>query len=685
MKKIKFISILLASLVFMNIVLIACKKDNTPPVINPPDNNQTINDTEHVLYDNGQTDYRIIIPAEYTASEQFAAQELANIFYLASKTTPEIISENDNDIKTNLISIGDTQIMTDAEVVATYEEFGRDGYRIKTVGTNVVLAAAGEVGKIYSVYEFARVNLGYTYYAADEIAVTKNSKVMLKDFDLTDTPSFIGRDVYSYDTRTNADHSIRLRTNGIYPPWQSKHGEGTHWSTLNDQSFVTQILRYEEYVDEHSDWYYLEPNNNSGKSLYAQIDFWKGYYDDQGSDSMFWTFVNNLINDYIIPETKKSFFMLGITDNTFFGTGLKPPVAISDDASQQEKDEYASKLAKYNQDIASYNEDLDKYHKSGMAMRFINKVADEVEKWRKENAPEREINLVTFAYAALFEAPTKVVDGQHIPLDDSVIARDNVIVRYAPISAYYMYDLLNEEYNAESKESILGWSAVASKLAVWDYRVDYWSYGVPFPQWQSAYANLKIYYDYGFIDVYNQGCTPNSGTPFVTLDNYVRSRLLWDIELDYNELTDDFINHYYKEAAPYIDEYRTLLMIHFENHIKSLNYAGHSHYGLMVANFWPETIINSIENIFLEAYKEITPIADTDPELYQKIKTRLDTESIFYRLAQLELYRANYNPSERLIKINALEEIAKKAGFIVTSVGNIELATYINNWRSEIN
>ena len=46
----------------------------------------------------------------------------------------------------------------------------------------------------------------------------------------------------------------------------------------------------------------------------------------------------------------------------------------------------------------------------------MNAVADEVEKWRKENCPERQIYLTMFAYYSTFDAPVKEVNGELVPI-----------------------------------------------------------------------------------------------------------------------------------------------------------------------------------------------------------------------------------------------------------------------------
>ena len=69
-------------------------------------------------------------------------------------------------------------------------ELGTDGYKILTKDNTVIMNAAGENGKMYSVYEFLDRNLGVKFYAADEIKTPAADDVYLKNFNLTDIPDF---------------------------------------------------------------------------------------------------------------------------------------------------------------------------------------------------------------------------------------------------------------------------------------------------------------------------------------------------------------------------------------------------------------------------------------------------------------------------------------------------------------
>ena len=113
----------------------------------------------------------------------------------------------------------------------------------------------------------------------------------------------------------------------------------------------------------------------------------------------------------------------------------------------------------------------------------------------------------------------------------------------------YLFPLLNQEKNANAYFQMNGWKTLASHFAVWDYTVNFGELYHQFPSWMTMYDNLKGYYDYGYIDVYNQGNSMSTNLAFYWFDLWARTRLLWDIHLDYEALKEEFFAVYYGVAA----------------------------------------------------------------------------------------------------------------------------------------
>ncbi len=133
-------------------------------------------------------------------------------------------------------------------------------------------------------------------------------------------------------------------------------------------------------------------------------------------------------------------------------------------------------------------------------------------------------------------------------------------------------------------------------------------------------------------------------TPFIKLDDYIRSVLLFDLSRDVRELSDRFIENYYKEAAPYIREYLTYLRRHYEMVAVPNGYSGAIYHSVIQKKYWPLSSLMEMKVIFSKAYESISQL----PEERKKIlKERLDFDSRFYRYCLLELYPEYFTKQER--------------------------------------
>ncbi len=634
---------------------------------------QVVTETEKLLVKaDGTSDYAILIPSEgFTPTHQYAADEICLRVSEATGVALPIYRDGEVSIDANsntkYISIGNTKLAKEMGIEdVTREKLTRNGFRIKSYKDAIVIVAPNPSGLLYGSYRFLENQIDYIYYAPTEIRVGDyvGKDLNLKFFNFEDWPDFLERNVFNYDTTSDPQNAARLYNNGYKATvGGGKYGEGTWWASLHDQSICLQIIDYNKYNAKHPTWYIGGPVGEASTNpqvcyttaLYTKDEYPKGgegewgwldipaeeYASADAPHGLFWTFVYNLINNYIKVETDKSFFQLGMSDNSMFCN------------------------------CKTCTDDLARFggSRSALAFRFANAVADVVEAWRQEFAPEREIYLTMFAYLSIVDPPTKTEkdkDGNTIwvPLDPSVVARDNIVVRYAPIQDFYLFPLLDEENNVASYNAMNGWKAIAKNFAVWDYRIGFNNMLAPFPQWMSNYDNIKAYYDYGYIDVFHQGCRTFGNTSFVTVDNYVRSRLLWDVTLDYEALMGEAMDAYYDEASAFMKEYLEYTTLHYMNLYREIGWKAHSHQAYIDTAHFPRGYMLNVEDIFKRAYEAIEPKKTTDPARYEKLKFRVDCESVPYRYLQLAFYTNFYTTAELEDMIAEFERIVSKAGIL---------------------
>ena len=581
----------------------------------------SIEPREDWLYRAGCTEYRILIPHEATEAETYAAQELTDIFRTAGVTIETVTDAGlSADPDKRFIAIGNTVYFADLGRKLLPQEFKFDGFIIETVGNTHVIKGVGDTGTCFGAYGFAEYAMDWRYYHPLEQTVAKEAANQA--FHIKDIPTFYCRSPYSYLVANYPDHAFRFRVNGQFSKREAKHGEGTPWSVLHDQSLALQILDYETYRAEHPDWFYLPAGkeNAPGPQRYPQICFSRGLLSDS-EGGFFDTFMENLL-EFIKAQPEKPYVMLGISDNGFFCN------------------------------CPECQKNIEKYTKSGLNMLFVNKVADAVEVWRKENAPNREYFIITFAYQATFHAPVTWDGETPIPVDEAVVARDNVIVRYAPIRANYCYDLMDATHNEASRKALLGWSAISKHLSVWDYRSDFGTQSFPYPTTTTAQANQNIFMEYGMVDVFNQGQHFTGGQMFQQMDDFARARMHWNGKESYDELCDEFRKAYYKEAEPFVTEY-----LHY---IESC-------YPLWESRGWSVRINNraSIRKHYyrLEEVYEHKRLLDKALAACQSevIYDRVNELTIFYKYLLVLCFPLEIPKEEALALIDDLYALTKKA------------------------
>lgn len=583
------------------------------------------------LFQDGKTGYRILIPENATEAEKFAAQELTDIFQRAGVVIETVTDAGKAaDPKEKYIALGNTVYFRELGIPMTQKEFKLDGYIIETMGNTHIVKGVGDTGTCFGAYGFAEYAMGWKYYFKDEWKV--DPQAQNREFHIKDIPTFLGRYAYSYFTESDPDHGFRLRVNGQYFSTNPKYGESSPWSVLNDQSLAYQIMPYEIYMAEHPEWYYVNQDWVKNDPFYnkrPQICFSKALLPDS-EGGFFDTFVKNLIENYIAVETDKIFFMLGVSDNRAFC------------------------------DCPDCQKAVEKYAIHGLNMRFVNKVADAVEAWRQENAPHREIYLVTFAYYPTIDPPVRWEGDTPVPVDESVIARENVIVRIAPIMANYRFDLLDAEHNQNSRSSFLGWSAVSKRLSVWDYRSDFGTQVFPFPSSVSAQANHDIFLKLGMVDVFNQAEPFDGSQPFLEMDDYARAKMHWNGALRYDELTEEFRKAYYRDAEPEVTEYLHLCEASYPRWVER-GWTTRINSRVAIRKY-----LHTVEELY--RHKEVLDRALAkakaiqDPALAKKVYDRVEKLTLFYKFVLVLCFPLEIPKEEALALIQDLYAITEKNG-----------------------
>ncbi len=180
---------------------------------------------------------------------------------------------------------------------------------------------------------------------------------------------------------------------------------------------------------------------------------------------------------------------------------------------------------------------------SGTIVRFVNAVADAV----KDEFPNALIDTFAYQYS---RKPPKLTRP-----------RDNVLIRLCAIEADYgrpISDWRSKE-NRAFLHDLKDWRRITKHLWVWDYTQNWSAFQAPHPNVHVLQPNLALFKKLGVDGVFEQASPHGPHSDFEFLKGYLIGRGLRDPDFDWKAEYHAFLDAYYTDAAPYIDEYQQLL------------------------------------------------------------------------------------------------------------------------------
>ena len=200
----------------------------------------------------------------------------------------------------------------------------------------------------------------------------------------------------------------------------------------------------------------------------------------------------------------------------------------------------------------------------------------------------------------------------------------------------------SSKLNAPFCQDLARWGRVCNDIRIWTYVSNFQNFLLPCPNLRVLEPNFRFFVAAGVRGIYCEG--PHRGpmgAQFSELGNYVMSRLLWDPNLNGEDLIDEFVDLHYGKAAGPIR--RFINLVHDTAEAKGIDRDPYGHakdYGL------DESVLKA----GFEAFDEALRLADNDV-----IRNRVEKVSAcVYRLAIEEAWvwamshRAEYDTRHTL-------------------------------------
>ncbi|MBQ8374354.1 MAG: DUF4838 domain-containing protein [Clostridia bacterium] len=627
MKK-KIYSILLYLMVFiLSFTFIACAEEKT-------DNSKVTLKTEEyaidvstgkslMLVEAHESSYDIVISKDADVIETDAANELQSFLYQSTGCRLDVIS--DGNVTANetakYISVGNTKLSEAVE--ADYSVLGDSGFLIDLQGNTVVLKGATSEGTLYAVYEFLSKEIGFEAYAMDEIYFNKLANVKMVKFEDYQSVAAIDYRLPTWGENREVELAKRMRLIGSQMNGTSINGA--------DWGLASHSVRWVISPTEHPEWY----NNN---------------HLCMSNEEALQEFINHPTKGILtrIANTPSArFFELGHSDDSNF---------CECDDCKIGKELYGGI--------------------SGIYMRWLNRIGEAVENWLEETGSDREVWIIGLMYLGYQYAPVvENQDGSFSLAHESVKARSNVAVRYAPIGACYAHAINDPECSVNAKgkfdKELQKWKFVADKVFLWLYSAEYYDYMFFFNDMAQLNESYAFYEEVGVYGVKDEGLIYNANSPFGGLKVYLRSKLMWDPDLDISVLIDDFYKHYFREAAPYMKEMYEGIRNHFVE--ISVNENSGGCYGFnkigayyMDPSHWVIELLFQFQENVDAAYEAIEK-AGYDEATAEKLYWRIRIDELFITHWYVSTYKSYFSSEEYEAISTKFEEDCAYLGIVSLS------------------
>lgn len=587
MKKIfKRISIVLA--VCLSIICFAgCKKDDVSNTLNPVFENTELYYNDCYLVNKGQSDYIVLIADEAEKYEIYAANELVKYLKEATGVKLRIVNESAAPITEKFISVGHTEKAKQAGVVADVNKLGYSGFVLKSnPNGNVYINAGCQEAVCYGVYEFLTRHVGFEAYSIDELFVDKKFSVPLMKLEETVLPVIDYR-VFSYAHFINyPDANLAMRLHHGY-------GGGSSISEGNLLSLFAHSMSALGISASTYPQYYVSTQYCMTKD---------------GSDKL-------------VAEKLMELIRQDVRDKITYQLGQEDIQGSCSCTTCTESD-------------------MENGGAGGTYIIFLNRVSDLLKDMMQEEGIEKDITLCALAYLGYERAPTiyNAETKKYEPVNESVVCRDNVTVMYCPINSchFHPFDEPTCEINSEltdTYDNFMGWSVLThNDFMVWSYNVKAVEYFLVYNDFCGYVDNMKFYEKIGVNFTFYQGINSNARASFDAFRAYMVSKLSWDTSLTFNQLFNDFFDHYYKEAAPVLKKYYNAVQAHYATLYDKFQTGGCGGINQLKHNYaeygdWDYLVLKNFKEILAEAYTLIENSNRTTEEK-QILKQRIMIEDV---------------------------------------------------------
>lgn len=559
--------------------------------------------TERDFIKNGKSDYIVTTPSDMPDMGEYALSELRYFIKLSTGVNLEVVSDNAVLSKTQkFISLGKTKQLAQKKYNLDASTYKTSGFSIKSDEEGNVYIFSAFVNNNYNgvlcgVYEFLQKTIDLEIYTEEIFDYKKSSNLFMPKFDIEEIPDFDERNIGG-----TADFNSKLRLRLLTNTEDRKYPLSGH-SQLS-------ILELSDEWKKNNDWV-------SADGQVLCYSAWKTGMDEE--------YANNVISLFEQYPEVNSIFM-GVPDAT------KPCACDRCKALQ----------AEYNTNAA------------GSMIIFLNKVINRVVDYYADT--DRYVTFGTFAYEGVVEAPChrNTTTGKWEPDAPEVVPHERLQIQFCPISGSIIKPLTAKE-NEDCYNSYQGWLAISKDMSCFMYPYLIKANTVTIPQNQVFPSNIRLYAQ-GVMTYYFDEVIPTASA-FSNLQRYVESKMMWNVNYDYDELSRVFITHVYGVTAPIIQEFYDYYIVWSANYMEgAISTYATTTARIFNQDVFPESAFNVWNSALSEAYKVLND-SEVDKQEYEQIKYEIDFLYFVTNVNRVETYYSKMSDTERSEIIDELQSI----------------------------
>lgn len=161
---------------------------------------------------------------------------------------------------------------------------------------------------------------------------------------------------------------------------------------------------------------------------------------------------------------------------------------------------------------------------------------------------------------------------------------------------------------------------------------------------------------------------------------WLNSKLAWNVNLDFNELLDEFFANFYMEAEKPMREMFEMFRLHMRYIQSRYSPELGTNTDLLKTDYWPKATIDQLLAKADEAYAAIAGLKKTEPDRYEILYDRICLETISFRYIDISLYNGLNNSQEQIANMKAFKADAERLGLTLFNELN-SITSLWSKWK----